>query len=57
MDIEWGKFIEDFVMIILPLSITFLIIGNKLDSLEKKIKELEKLKKRYNKLENKKDNV
>lgn len=47
-----NEFIELFIMVILPLAITFLIIANRLDSINEEINEL---KKRIDKLENKKD--
>lgn len=49
MDIE---LVDLFVMVILPLAFTFLIIANRIDSLDEKIREL---KRRIDKLESKKD--
>ena len=52
MDIELGKFIGVFIMVILPIGITLWAIGSRFDGLDKEIMEL---KRRINKLENKKD--
>ena len=52
MDSELGKFIAVFVMVILPLAFTLWAIGRRFDGLDEEIMEL---KKRINKLENKKD--
>ena len=52
MDAELGKFIEIFIMIIVPLGVTLWAIGNRFEGLDEEITEL---KNRINKLENKKD--
>lgn len=52
MDAELGKFIEVFVMIIIPLAITLWAIGSRFDGLDEEIREL---KNRINNLENIKD--
>ena len=52
MDAETGKFIEIFLMIIVPLGITLWAIGNRFEGHDKEIAEL---KNRINKLEDKKD--
>lgn len=52
MSVELGKFIEVFVMVILPIGITLWAIGNRFEGHDKEITEL---KKRINKLEDKKD--
>lgn len=54
MDTELGKFIGVFVMVILPFAITLLAIGRRFDGHDEEISEL---KKRINKLENKKDKI
>ena len=53
MDAETGKFIEIFIMIIVPLGITLWAIGNRFEGHDKEIMEL---KKRINKLEDENDN-
>ena len=52
MDTELGKFIAVFVMVILPLVFILWAIGHRFDGHDEEIMEL---KKRINKLENKKD--
>ena len=52
MNVELGKFIEVFVMVILPIGIALWAIGNRFEGHDKEITEL---KKRINKLEDKKD--
>lgn len=52
MDTELGKFIAVFVMVILPLAFILWAIGRRFNCHDKEIMEL---KKRINKLENKKD--
>lgn len=52
MDAELVKFIDVFVMVILPLAFTLWAIGRRFDGHDKEIMEL---KKRINELENKND--
>lgn len=54
MNAELVKFIAVFVMVILPLAIVLWAIGHRFKGHDKEIMEL---KKRINKLENKKDYV
>ncbi len=41
METELGKFIGVFIMVILPIGIIFLAIGNRFEGHNKEIKELE----------------
>lgn len=52
METELGKFIAVFIMVILPIVITLWAIGCRFDGYDEEIMEL---KKRINKLENRKD--
>lgn len=52
METELGKFIEGFIMIILPIALTLWAIGRRFNEHDEEINEL---KKRIKKLENKKD--